>query len=369
MSPMNKPRSPWALEMGSINEIPIRVHITFLLLLVWLSFGSATEQPLREATYVVLVFVCVLLHELAHASVAKKFSIQTKDITLYPFGGVASILAQPTPKAELLIALVGPLTNVAIAAGLYHWTALEGITEQTIAKISLVDRLFITNIGLAVFNLLPALPMDGGRVLRATLNLVNINQPTKIAARVSQAMCVLMAIGGLYLEQPMLFIIAFIIFFGAIQEHVRAEARVVAVAFAVSDAMIPRGRLESFTHGTTVSKALRVALTSLQPLFPVLLGDKVVGIISREEILEHAATQPDEYLGSIMLDDLPTIEQDRPLSAAFSALEETGSSFLVVTHEDAFVGLLVHDRLSDFLLLQGLRNHKSNDDAEWIAPL
>lgn len=367
---MNRPRSPWALEMGSVNSIPIRVHVTFLLLLVWLVFGAVTENPLHEATYVVLVFLCVLLHELAHASMAKRFGIQTKDITLYPFGGVASILAQPTAKAELLIAIVGPLTNIAIAGCLYYWTHLEGITQQTIGSISIVDRLFITNIGLALFNLLPALPMDGGRVLRASLNLLNVNQPTKIAARVSQGMCILMAIGGLYLEQPMLFIIAFIIFFGAVQEHVRAEARVVAVAFTVNDAMIPRSRLETFTHGTTVSKALRMALTSLQPLYPVLHGDRVVGILSREEILEHAATQPDEYLGSIMLDELPTIEQDLPLSTAFSMLEETGSSFLVVTHEGTFVGLLVHDRLSDFLLLQGLRNSRSNDDdAEWIAPL
>jgi len=367
---MNPKRSSWSLEMGTVASIPIRVHVTFLVLLVWLAFGTEAPSPMREAGYVVLVFMCVLIHELSHALMAKRFGIQTKEITLYPFGGIASIMAQPTPKGELFISLVGPLSNLVIAAALYAWTDIANVSGQDLTKLTLVDRLFITNIALAVFNLMPALPMDGGRVARAVLALLNVKNPTRIAARLSQALCLAMGIAALALEQPMLLIIAFIIFFGAVQEYVRAEAKIVAVAFTVRDAMIPRARLETFTHGTTVSKALRTALTSLQPLYPVLHGDKVIGIIHRDDILEHAATQPDEYLGSITLQEVPSVDVESPLSTAFTMLEETGTPVLIVTENSEFIGLLVHDRLSDFLLLQGLRDKRSkDDDAEWSTPL
>lgn len=367
---MNQKRSAWSLEMGSIASIPIRVHVTFLLLLVWLAFGTESPSPIREAGFVILVFTCVLAHELSHALVAKKFGIQTKEITLYPFGGIASIMAQPTPRGELFISIVGPITNIIIAAGLYPWTNLGDITHKDVTTLTLIDRLCITNVALALFNLLPALPMDGGRVTRAVLSLLSVKQPTRIAARLSQGICLIMGIAALALEQPMLLVVAFIIFFGAVQEYVRAEARIVAVAFTVRDAMIPRARLELFTHGTTVSKALREALTSLQPLYPILHGEKVIGIIHRDDILEHAATQPDEYLGSITLQEVPTIDVNTPLSAAFTTLEETGTPVLIVTQDGEFTGILVHDRLSDFLLLQGLRDKRSkDDDAEWSTPL
>jgi Zn-dependent protease len=356
--------------MGTVASIPIRVHVTFLVLLVWLAFGTGAPSPLREAGYVILVFTCVLIHELSHALMAKRFGVQTKEITLYPFGGIASIMAQPTPKGELFISIVGPISNLIIAAALYAWTNIGNITEQDLTKLTLVDRLFITNIALAVFNLIPALPMDGGRVARAMLSLLNVKNPTRIAARLSQGICLAMGIAALAFEQPMLLVIAFIIFFGAVQEYVRAEAKIVAVAFTVRDAMIPRARLETFTHGTTVSKALRTALTSLQPLYPVLHGDKVIGIIHRDDILEHAASQPDEYLGSITLQEVPSIDVESPLSSAFTMLEETGTAVVIVTENGDFIGLLVHDRLSDFLLLQGLRDKRSkDDDAEWSTPL
>lgn len=367
---MHQKRSPWSLEMGSVASIPIRVHLTFLILLGWLTFASGSESPFREAAYVILIFICVLAHELAHAIVAKRFGIQTRDITLYPFGGIASIMAQPTPRGELCISIAGPLLNLFLAGALYPWIHPEVFLQDDLTKLTLADRVFATNVALAAFNLLPALPMDGGRCLRALLSILKLKQPTRVAARISQAMCIMMAITGLATEQPMLFVIAFIIFFGAVQEYVRAEARVVAVAFTVADAMIPRARLESFTHGTTVSKALRVALTSLQPLYPIMLGDKVIGIIHRDDILEHAATQPDEYLGSITLQEVPTIDVNEQLSSAFTTLEETGASVLIVTREGDYAGLLVHDRLSDFLLLQGLRDRRAKgDDAEWSTPL
>jgi Zn-dependent protease/predicted transcriptional regulator len=367
---VERARSPWVLELGRVAKIPVRVHLTFLLLIVWLAFGSVDTKPLHEALFVMLVFLCVLLHELGHALVARRFGVQTRDITLYPFGGIATLLSQPSPKAELVISLAGPIVNVLLAAALFPFVTIPSQPPTSPTTVGMLERLFMTNIALAVFNLLPALPMDGGRVLRAILNLCKVNNPTLIAARVSQGICFILAIVALALEQPMLFVIAFIIFFAAIQEYVRAESKVVAVAFHAQDAMIPKSRLETIPHGTTISKALRTALTSLQPLYPVMVGSELLGVVQREEILQHAASQPDEYVSAIMNRSIPKIQGEQPLSEAFTLLEDSGSPAVMVHSNGEFTGLLVPDRVAEFILLTGIRQHHSkDDDAEWSMPL
>lgn len=366
---MSEHRKGWSIQVGSIGQIPIRIHITFLVLLVWLVFGSTAESPLGEALFVISVFVCVLLHELSHALVAKRFGVLTRDITLYPFGGIASIVSQPTPKAEVGIALAGPLVNVVIAAALYPWITIPDLTNTENVQLSFLVRLFFTNAALAVFNLLPALPMDGGRVLRACLALCNVDKPTMIAARISQALCVVLAITGLYFEQPILFIIALIVFLGAMQEHIRAETRVIAKAFTIAEAMIPKERLESFPHGTTVSSALRTSLTSWQPLYPVINGDALLGIVLRDDILEHAATRSDDYIGEIMQRSIPEIDIAAPLADAFSRMETSAIPFLAVTREGQYAGILAYDRLADFLLMHELRHKMPKDEEiEWTNP-
>jgi CBS domain-containing protein len=179
-----------------------------------------------------------------------------------------------------------------------------------------------------------------------------------------------LAIVALAFEQPILFIISFIIFFAAIQEYVRAESRVVAVAFSARDAMIPRDRLEALQHGMTVSKALRVALTSLQPLYPVVMGTELLGVVVREDILHHAATQPDAYVSAIMNRSIPSVEGTHPLAEAYTMLEDTGSPAVMVHHDGEFIGLLVPDRVAEFILMSGIRdNQRKDDDAEWSMPL
>jgi Zn-dependent protease/CBS domain-containing protein len=368
--PVQQRRSHWSLELGSVANIPIRIHTTFFLLLAWLVLMTDSPSPLLEGLFVVFVFVCVLLHELGHALVGKWWGVQTKNITLYPFGGIAAITSQPQPKAELLIAVSGPLVNIAIALLIYPWVAFPPVESMSTTPISFITRLFLTNIGLAVFNLLPALPMDGGRVLRALLSLLKVRRPTFIAARVSQGICILLGLAGLYLDQPMLFVIAFIIFFGAMQEHLRAETSALAVAFTVADVVIPKERLETMSHGTTISKGLRTALTSLQPLYPVMNGDDLMGVVFREDLLEYAATRADDYIGEIVTRSLPRFETSMSLSEALPKLEEEGLNVAVVTRGGQYVGLLVADRLADFLLLQELRqNLPKDDDIEWSTPL
>ncbi len=367
---MNQRRSQWSFNVGSVAQIPIRIHASFFILLIWLVFGSESPSPIAETFFVLIIFMCVLLHELGHALVAKGFGVQTRDIALYPFGGVAAIVQQPGPRAELAIALAGPAVNVAIALCLYPFITLPDLSRQEPLQISLLTRIFLSNVALVAFNMLPALPMDGGRVLRAALALLGAEHATAIAARVSQALCLLLAIVAMYFEQPMLFIISIIVFLGAMQEHVRAETKFVAATFVVNDAMIPRERVESFPHGTTVSSALRTALTSWQPIFPVLNNDTLMGIITRDDILSHSAHYPDEYIGEIMHRDVPTVEGSTLLSEAFGIMESNSTDVLVVTHEGRYIGLLAHDRLSEFLLMNEIRKKiPKDDDVEWQTPL
>lgn len=368
--PSQHRRSRWSLEVGSVAGIPIRVHTSFLLLLVWLVLMTNAPQPMLEGLFVLVVFICVLLHELGHALVGKYLGIQTKHITLYPFGGIAAIKSQPSPASELSIALAGPLVNVAIAALIYPWIEIPPVESMRSSPLGFMTRLFFTNIGLAAFNLLPALPMDGGRVLRALLGVFKVRRATLFSARISQGICVLLGLAGLYFDQPMLFVIAFIIFLGAMQEHMRAETGAMAVAFSVSDVMIPKERLEPLTHGTTVSKGLRVALTSLQPLYPVMNGEELLGVVFREDLLEHAATRADDYIGEIVTRSLPAFDVSLSLSDALATLDEEGTNVAVVSRNGQYAGLLVADRIADFLLLQELRqNLPKDDDIEWSTPL
>ncbi len=368
--PVDHRRSSWSLTVGSIAQIPIRIHITFLALLLWLVLGSETPSPITEALFVILVFVCVLLHELGHALVAKRFGVHTNDITLYPFGGIASIASQPGAKAELAIALAGPAVNVCIAAALYPFVSLPNLSSPKAPDISIHERIFLTNVALAAFNLLPALPMDGGRMLRALLTICKVDKPTTIAARVSQGLCLLLAIAALWFEQPMLFVIALIVFMGAMQEHVRAETKIVAASFTVGDAMIPKERLECFVHGTTLSAALRTALTSYQPFFPALVGDEFVGLVYRDDLLEYSATHTDNYIGEIVDRSVPSVDCASSLAEACSLMEKSSSHAAQVTRDGRFAGILAHDRVTDFLFMHEIRQRISKDDEfEWSPPL
>jgi len=367
---VNDKRKSWSIQLGTIGEIPIRLHLTFLAVLAWLLFGSDSKSALSETLFVIAIFICVLLHELGHALVAKRFGIATRDITLYPFGGVASILSQPTPKSELIVAIAGPIVNLIIALAVYPWISIPDLTLPGEIEIPLPVRFFFTNLALAIFNLLPALPMDGGRILRACLSLSSVKEPTKIAARISQILCIGLAICGYYFEQPMLFVISVVIFLGAMQEHIRYEAKTIAASFTLRDAMIPKERLESFPHGTTISQALRIALTSWQSLYPVMNGDDLLGIAMRDDVMEYGVTEPNNYIGKIIKRAIPEIDIETPLADAYTQMDASGTPVLSVTRDGRYAGLLVFDRLADFLLMHDLRDRmpKEEEDIEWMNP-
>jgi stage IV sporulation protein FB len=218
----------WSYRIARIAGIDIRIHLTFLLLPLffgitdWQSGGAAAAA--ESVAFILVLFFCVLLHELGHALAGRAFGIRTPDITLLPIGGVARMERIPAyPLQELVIAVAGPAVNVVIAGAIYSWLALAGAVG-TSGLNGFLNGLALVNVGLVVFNCIPAFPMDGGRVLRALLAMrLRYLTATKIAVRIGQAIALLFAAAGFFWN-PMLVLVAVFVFGGAQQELEYAKA-------------------------------------------------------------------------------------------------------------------------------------------------
>ncbi|MGZ9167216.1 MAG: site-2 protease family protein, partial [Anaerolineales bacterium] len=214
----------WQWKVGTFAGIDVFVHATFLLLIGWIGYSHwlqyGTLAKVAEGILFILVlFLCVVLHEYGHALTARRYGVKTRDITLYPIGGVARLERMPDkPIEELWVALMGPAVNVVIAAVLFVYLFLsQGLvpmTDLTVASGSFVARVMAVNISLVLFNLIPAFPMDGGRVLRALLAMrMDYVRATQIAANVGQGLAFLFGLFGLF-NNPFLLFIAFFVWIG-----------------------------------------------------------------------------------------------------------------------------------------------------------
>ncbi|NDC36611.1 MAG: site-2 protease family protein [Proteobacteria bacterium] len=368
--------SPWAITLGTVSGIPVRVHATFALFLLYIASGeTSTHDALTEVAFVLSLFTCVLLHELGHALTARRFGVGTRDIVLYPFGGIAALSGRVTPWAELWIALAGPMVNLVIAAALLPFLDLNrpfldlnGITALA-QPMSILVRLLAANLFLALFNLIPAIPMDGGRVFRATLALLRVRRATAIAARLSQFLSILLGLLGLYIGNPILMIIAAVVFMNSLQELMHERAQLGAVGHTIADVMIERSQLQVLLHGMTLSEALAIALKSLQPAFPVLFGEQIMGVVSREDLLQEAALNTEEqYLSGLLQREYAvTSPQERIEDFLARSEQESGGPVLVVEGGE-LRGMVHREKLFEFLYLQGLRrsraaSHNSQEDA------
>ena len=225
----------WSCKVGQLAGIELRIHATFLLLLgwVWANYwlaGKTMQAMLAGAGFIAALFASVVLHEMGHALAARKFGIQTRDITLLPIGGLARLQRMPEePRQELWVALAGPAVNVAIAAILVAGLALTHgwapFSQLSVVSGSLVERLLLANISLVLFNLIPAFPMDGGRVLRAVLaSRMTYARATRIAASTGQALAMVFGFVGLF-TNPMLLFIGLFVWIGASQEAGAVQTR------------------------------------------------------------------------------------------------------------------------------------------------
>src|SRR5262249_17015606 len=238
----------WSLPILRVAGIQLRTHITFLLLIAWLAFGyyaqGGSAVAASRVILVLLLFLCVVLHEFGHAFAAKAFGINTPDITLLPIGGVARLERMPEePVQELIIAVAGPLVNVVIALGLFVAGGSQALLNpSSVEGGGLVAQLLTINIMLVLFNLLPAFPMDGGRVLRALLaTRMSYARATQVAANVGQGFAFVFGFIGL-LWNPFLLFIALFVYIGASQEAALAQWREWPVGFPAPGASGPAFR-------------------------------------------------------------------------------------------------------------------------------
>jgi Zn-dependent protease/predicted transcriptional regulator len=308
-----------------------------------------------------LLFGCVLLHELGHALTAQRFGFLTREITLLPIGGIARLERMPDdPIQSLWITLAGPAVNIVIAAALFVALQLTD-TWQPVTHISLTDgpfleRLMLVNISLVIFNMLPAFPMDGGRALRALLaTRMDDRRATRIAARLGQGMAVLFAIVG-WLANPLLILIALFVWTGAAQEARTADIRAALSGIPVGRVMITD--FVTLTPDDSLSRAMELVQHGSQHDFPVTLDGHVAGMLTRHGMLRGLAEGgPRSPVADAMERDVQIVDLHDMLDAALGRLDAGQSFTAPVVHEGRLIGLLTTEAVAEFLSIQAALNH------------
>lgn len=359
----NAPHDAGSFPIASVAGIPIRIHVTFLLLLAFLGFEvfGRKSESLGGLILIVALFFCVILHELGHALVAARYGIRTLSITLYPIGGVAALEDMPRPRQELWIALAGPAVNVVIAALLWIYLnqvhKLSPITLFIEPGRSFAANLMTANILLAAFNMLPAFPMDGGRVLRALIaRVTDETKATAIAARIGQLLAAVIGIFGLAYGQFMTLIVAVFIWFGAGQEASYFQTRALLIGHRVREAMVRD--FHTLPVGSTLRQAADLLLASSQQDFPILNGTDVVGVLSRSALLQGMASEgPETYVASVMDRDFAMARPDDALDELLTG--RLAGPVLVlhdgVATDTSLVGMVTQENLLEFLTLAQLQ--------------
>jgi Zn-dependent protease/CBS domain-containing protein len=355
----------WSLNIGSLGGTEIRIHVTFLLFLIWIGAiyyrQGGADAAWQGTIFIALLFLCVLLHELGHVFAARRYGVQTRDVTLWPFGGIASMERMPEkPSQELIVALAGPAVNVVIAATLLLWLGprfnAETLTQIDNPAVSMAAKVAGANIILVVFNMIPAFPMDGGRVLRALLAMRMGNaRATEVAATIGQGFAVVFGVLGIFYN-PMLIIIAVFIFLAASGEAAQAQLRAVAQGALVSDAMITE--FQSLGTGATVNDAAEALIRTTQTEFPVVDGSgRLHGVLTRDAMVKALKDRgPETPVLEVMQADVPTVAARAKLDTALRMLMERGRPVVGVTDaQDKLVGLLTVENLGEMMMVQSAR--------------
>ncbi len=352
----------WSWKLGEIAGIGIYMHATFLIIIAWVALVHWTNERSIQAVlagigFILAIFGCVVLHELGHALAARRYGIRTRDITLLPIGGVARLERIPEePRQEIVVAAAGPAVNVVIAIALWIWLLL---TETLVPFDRLgvhfgpfLERLLVVNLFLVGFNLLPAFPMDGGRVLRALLALrMDYSRATRIAARAGQGMALLFGFLGLF-ANPFLLFIAFFVWIAASQEAAMVEIKSLFQDVEVRQAMI--SDFETLSPIDSLQKAIDLTLAGAQKDYPVVAGGQVLGVLTQGDLLAGLAKQgPSAAVKEAMRSEFEFLEANEMLSRGLERLQSCGCHTAPVKSRGELVGLLTMDNVGEFLSFQG----------------
>jgi stage IV sporulation protein FB len=352
----------WSLNIGRVAGTVVRVHLTFLLFLAWIFAASYASHGAAAAwgtlVFVVLLFLCVLLHEFGHIFTARAFGVSTPYVTLLPIGGVAQLERIPEePWEEFLIAIAGPMVNVVIAGVLvlFGGASLHGYAATAIdnTQISMIDRLAAVNLFLALFNLIPAFPMDGGRVLRALLaSRLGYVRATEISASIGQFVAFALGFIGL-MYNPILIFIAIFVYLAAASEAHMVALRAASRGVPVSHAMMTH--FETLSPDGHLDGAVQTLLQTGQGEFPVVDGaGKPAGVLDRGALIKALKTLgPDARVADAMNPQFPTIGYRMTLEQAFKLMQEQSVPVIGVTDAAGkLTGLITGDTIAEMMMLQ-----------------
>lgn len=364
----------WSFPIGHLFGSQIRVHVTFFLLLAWIGFSSwqqgGTAAAAQGILFIIAIFACVVAHEYGHALMARHFGIRTLDITLLPIGGLARLEKMPEePRREIAVALAGPAVNLAIAVGLI---AVLGaridasmIDEIENPAIGFLARLASVNLFLALFNLVPAFPMDGGRVLRALLAMKYSRAvATRYAALAGQALAFGFGFLGLMAGNPLLVFIAIFIYLAATAESNDVAFSEVARGMTVRDAMITA--FEPLAVDSTLADAAEALIRTTQQEFPVLGKEhELVGFLTRSQLF-RALTQADRsaIVEQFMHRNIPTVAANSNLEKALEEMRRSNAPAIGVVGVDGrhprLVAYITPENLGELMIVRQLRPEAKN---------
>ncbi len=352
----------WSFTIARIFGSEVRIHVTFFLLLLWIGVAHYQQGGMPAAIqgviFILALFACVVAHEFGHALMARRYGIRTPDITLLPIGGLARLERMPEkPAQEIAVALAGPAVNVVIAAVLIlvlgagvDADALQALENPT---VSFLVRLATVNVFLVVFNLIPAFPMDGGRVLRAVLAMrYSRVHATQIAARIGQGLAFFFGFLGL-MGNPMLIFIAIFVYLAATAEAQQTGLQDVARNVGVRDAMITH--YEALGPQATIGDAADALLHTTQHEFPVIDGGgHLRGVLTRNAMIEAlSATGPATPVLDAMATNIPVIGLNSRLEKALQAMQAANAPAIgVIDADQRLVGYISPENIGELMMIR-----------------
>jgi Zn-dependent protease len=347
-----------------IAGIPLYIHWSFWLLIIWIGISNFRKglEPAQMAwslIFIGLIFVCVVLHELGHALTARRFGIGTRSIVLLPIGGVANIERMPqSPRQELWITVMGPAVNVVIALLLFPFLGSVDFTDPDqleqltlVNSDSLVFNLFGVNVFMVLFNLIPAFPMDGGRILRATIALfTSWERATRIASTAGNAIAIVFIVVGIFNFNLMLSLVGLFVMFAARSELTYATTKSVLDLFRVKDVLITG--FHQLTPSAPIEEAVKLLLSTQAKIFIVADGASVLGSLSQSEIIKALSEEGKTALVSqYMKPGIPSIDAGVLVQEAYDLLQRSDQAVLLVKEEGRLIGIVDLENIKELIAL------------------
>ena len=362
----------WSFSIGTVKGTAVRIHFTFLLFLAWIVLAAnaagGARAGLSAGLFFILLFASVLLHEFGHIFVARRFGVRTPTVTLLPIGGVAQMERIPEePRQELAISLAGPAVNLVIGGAIV--LAVGGLPSHPDMELTNLGQAFWThlafaNLALALFNLLPAFPMDGGRALRALLAArLGYARGTKAAAATGQVLAVLLGLFGIASGNLILTLIAVFVFFAAGTEAGGARLRSASLGALAGDLMITR--FETLRADEAVERGAKALIQTHQREFLVVDAKGALqGVVTRDQIAAAVKKGPsDAAIGGIMSGDVPVVSPRHLADHVLELLQGGAPAVAVVDHDIRLVGMITLDNVMEYVLLADSRHARLNRQA------